>query len=144
MEDLRAWIDCLLKENAELKTQVADRKDKLKEAEALTATTLDEKVRAQEECKKVVTMARKFHAFVGYPGNVVTKARLYDESMKNPEVVRAPKVLRALINFSGKVEKLFGELRTLLQYGEHRERAGPSERGPEPEPVPVPRPELVP
>ena len=63
-------------------------------------------------------MARKFHAFVGYPGDVVTKARLHDESMKKSEVVPAPKVLRALIDYSGRMEKLLEEMRTLLQYGE--------------------------
>ena len=89
-------------------------------------------------------MARKFHAFVGYPGDVVTKARLYDESMKKPEVVPVPKVLRIFIDYNGKVEKLLVELRTLLQHGEQREEAGPSERGPKLEPVPVPRPEPVP
>ena len=57
MEDLRARIDCLLKENAELKIQVADRDEKLKEVEALTATAFDEKVRAQEEREKAFTMA---------------------------------------------------------------------------------------
>ena len=114
MEDLRARIDCLLKENAKLKTQVANRDEKLKEAETLTAVAFEEKIRIQEEREKAVTMARKFHSFVEYPGDVVTKARLYDESMKKPKVVPAPKVLRALIDFSGKVEKLLGELRTLL------------------------------
>ena len=120
----------------ELKTQMADREDKLKEAEALMTTAFDEKVRAQKEHEKAFTMARKFHAFVGYPGNMVTKARLYDESMKKLEVVPTPKVLRILIDYSGKVEKFLGELHTLLQYGEQREEAGPSERGPEPELVP--------
>ena len=136
MEDLRAWIDCLLKENAELKTQVANWDEKLKEAETLTIAAFEEKIRTQEKREKAVTMARKFHAFVGYPGDVVTKAKLYDESMKKLEVVPAPKVLRALIDFSGKVEKLLGELCTLLLYGEQREEAEPSERGSELEPVP--------
>ena len=144
MEDLRARIDSLLKENAELKTQVANRDEKLKEAEALTVTAFEEKVRAQEECKKAVTMARKFHAFVGFSGDVVTKARLYDESMKKPEVVPAPKVLRMLVDYIEKVEKLLGELRILLQHGEQGEEAGPSERRPELEPEPVSRPEPVP
>ena len=35
MADLQAWVDCLLKENKELKTQVADREARLKEAEDL-------------------------------------------------------------------------------------------------------------
>ena len=114
MEDLQARIDCLLKENAEFTTQVADRDEKLKDAETLTAAAFEEKVWAQEEREKAFTMARKFHAFVGYPGNVVTKARLYDKSMKKPKVVPAPKVLRILVDYSGKVEKLLGELRTIL------------------------------
>ena len=108
------------------------------------ATTFIEKVQVQEKCEKTVTMARKFHAFVGYPSDVVTKARLYNESMKKPEVVSAPKVLRALINYSGKMEKLLGEIRALLQHGEQREEVGPFERHSEPELVPVPRPEPVP
>ena len=116
MEDLRARIDCLFKENAELKRQMANRDAKVKEAEAFTAAAFKEKVWAQEECEKVVTMAKKFHAFVGFAGDVVTKARLYDECMKKPEVVPAPKILRMLVDFSGKVEKLLGELRTLLQH----------------------------
>ena len=120
MEDLRAQIDCLLKENAELKTQMADRDAKLKEAKALTTTAFDEKVWAQEEHEKAVTMAKKFHAFVGFSSNVVTKARLYDKSMKKPEVVPAPKVLRMLVDYSGKVEKLLGELCTLLQHSKQR------------------------
>ena len=144
MEDLQARIDCLLKENVELKMQVADRDDKLKEAEALTATTFEEKVWAQEEREKVVTMARKVHAFVGNPGDVVTKARVYDKSMKKPEVVPASKVLRVLIGYSGKMEKLLEELRTFFQYGEWRKEAGPSERRLEPELVLVSRPKPVP
>ena len=114
MEDLRARIDYLLRENAELKMQVSNRDNKLKDVEALTATIFEEKVWVQEECEKVVTMARKVHAFVGYLGDMVTKVRLYDESMKKPEVVLVPKVLRALIDYSGKMGKLLGELRALL------------------------------
>ena len=93
---------------------MVDRDAKLKEAEALTATAFDEKVWAHEEHEKAVTMAKKFHAFVGFLGNVVTKARLYDKSMKKLKVVPAPKVLRMLVDYSGKVEKLLGELRILL------------------------------
>ena len=92
--------------------------EKLKKAEALTATAFEEKVRAQEERKKAVTMAWKFHAFVEFSNNVVTKVRLYDKCMRKSEVVPAPKVLRILVDYSGKVDKLLGELRTLLQHGE--------------------------
>ena len=136
-------MDCLLKERAELKMQVADRDDKLKEAETLTVATFEKKVHTQEEHERAITMARKVHAFVGYLCDVVTKARLYNESMKKPEVVPAPKVLLAMIDYSAKMEKLLRELRTLLQHGEQGEAAGLSERCSEPEPVPVSRSELA-
>ena len=118
MEDLQAQIDCLLKENADLKTHAANQEEKLKEAEALIAAAFEEKVRAQEDREKAVTMAWKFHAFVGYPGDVVNKARLYNDNMKKSEVAPVPKVIQCLVNYSGKMEKLLKELRALLQPGE--------------------------
>ena len=123
---------------------MANRDNKLKEAETLTAVAFEEKVQAQEERDRAITTAERVHAFVGYPGDVVTKARLYDESMKKLEVVLEPKVLRVLIDYSGKMEKLLRELCTLLQLGKQREEAGPSERPPESEPVSVSRPEPPP
>ena len=98
----------------------------MKDTEALTAAAFEEKFRAQDEREKVVTMARKVHAFVGYPGDVLNKAWLYDESMKKPEVMPVPKVLRCLIEYNVKMEKLLNELRVLLQPGKQREEAGPS------------------
>ena len=74
VEDLQARIDCLLKKNTDLKTQATNREENLKEAEALTAAAFKEKVRAQDEHEKAVTMAQKIHAFVGYTGDVVNKA----------------------------------------------------------------------
>ena len=38
VEDLQARIDCLLKENADLKAQALNREEMLKEAEALTVS----------------------------------------------------------------------------------------------------------
>ena len=93
MEDLRARIAGLLKENSEVKTQVADRDAKVKEAEALAAAAVEEKVRAKAEREKAATISRKFFDFMGFVGDVVTKARLYDQCMKKPEVVPAPKIL---------------------------------------------------
>ena len=86
-------------------------------------------------------MAKKFHAFVGFASDVVTKARLYDEYMKKPEVVPTPKILRMLVDFSRKVEKLLGELRILLQHDGRRQEAGPSKRSLEPDPEPISRPD---
>ena len=113
----------------------------MKEAEALTVAAFKEKVWAQEEREKAVTISKKFYAFVGFAGDVVTKARLYDECMKKPEVVPVPKILRMLVDFSGKVEKLLGELHILLQDDGRGQEAGPSERRPESDSESVSRPE---
>ena len=107
----------------------------------LTVAAFEEKVWAEEEREKAVTISKKFHAFLEFAGDVVTKARLYDECMKKPEVVPTPKILRMLVDFSGKVEKLLGELRMLLQYDGRGQELGPSERRPEPDLELVSRPE---
>ena len=62
--------------------------------------------------------------------------------MKKPEVVPVPKILRMLVDFSGRVENLLGELHILLQYDGRGQEAGPSERrlGPDPEPASRPEP----
>ena len=78
VEDLKARIVGLLKENGELKRQVADRDAKVKEAKALASATVEEKVRAEAEHEKAATISRKFFDFVRFAGDVVTKARLYD------------------------------------------------------------------
>ena len=132
VEDLRAQIASLLKENGELKKQVADRDAKVKEAEALAAAAIEEKVRAEAEREKAATISRKFFNFVGFASDVVTKARLYDQCMKKPKIVPTPKILRMLMDFSGRVENLLGELRILLQYDGRGQEARPSKRRPEP------------
>ena len=89
----------------------------------MIAAAFEEKVRAQEDRERAVTMARKFHAFVRYSGDVVKKVRLYDESMEKSEVTPASKVIRCLIDYNGKMEKLLQEMRVLFQPGEQREEA---------------------
>ena len=111
MEELRAQIAGLLKEIADLQTQVADRDQKVKEVEAQAAVAVEEKIRAEAECEKWHTTSRKFFDFVGFLGDVVTKARLYNQCMKKREVEPARKILRMLVDFSGRVENLLKELR---------------------------------
>ena len=50
----------------------------MKEAEALAAAAVEEKVQAEAKREKAYTISRKFFDFVGFAGDVVTKARLYD------------------------------------------------------------------
>ena len=81
--DLQARVDCLLKENMELQTRVEEREAQHKELEELKdqVKAIEEELKGtREDRDKAVVMARKFHAFVEYSGDVVNKAQLYDES----------------------------------------------------------------
>ena len=131
MEELRARIAGLLKDNAGLQAQVEDQDRKLVEAEAQAATVVEERIRAEAESMKWHGVFRKFFDSVGFASDVVTKARLYDQCMKKSEAVSAPKILCMLVDFSGRVENLRKELRLVFQYSERRQEVGPSERCPE-------------
>ena len=78
--------------------------------------------------------------FLRVPDDVVTKARIFDQCMKKPEAVSAAKILRMLVDFSGRVENLLKEIRSAFQLGNRGHEAGPFERHPEPIPGPS-RPE---
>ena len=134
MEELRARIAGLLKDNADLQAQVADRNRRLEEAEARAAAAEEGRILAKAESTKWHGVSRKFFDSVGFAGDVVTKARLFDQCMKKPEAVSAPKVLRMLVDFSGRVENLLKEFRLVFQHIERGQEAGPSERRLEPGP----------
>ena len=134
MEELKARIAGLLKDNVGLQAQVADRNRRLEEAEARAAATEEGQIRAEAETTKWHDVSWKFFDSVGFAGDIVTKARLFDQCMKKPEAVSAPKILRMLVDFSGRVENLLKELQLVFQHGERGQEAGPSKRRPEPGP----------
>ena len=136
MEELRAQMVGLLKENVDVQAQVADRDRKLEEAEARAATVMERRIRAEAESEKWHGVSQKFFDSVGFTGDVVTKARLYDQCMKKPEAVSVPKVLCMLFNFSRRVENPLKKLRLLLQPDGRGQEAGPSERRWKPGPGP--------
>ena len=116
--DLQAQVDCLLRENGELQTRVEEGEAQRKELEELKdrmKTMEVELKRAHEDRDKVVVMTRKFHAFVGYLGDVVNKAWLYDESTKQPGTLSGAKVIRCMVDYNTKIEKLLREMCILLQ-----------------------------
>ena len=115
IEDLQAWVDCLLKENGGLKSQVVAIEAQLKEVGALKAAAEEELVRTQEDRNKVLAISWKFHNFIGHPGDVVNKTRLYDESMGQLGASLSPKVILCLVDYNIKMENLLKELRALLQ-----------------------------
>ena len=78
-------MDCLLKENAELKAQVdegdalwaenKELKDRMKEAEKEVKVARMERDKSKEITQKVCK-------FLGSPGDVLNKARLFDHGLK--------------------------------------------------------------
>ena len=157
VDGLRVRIAGLISENDRLQTQVADRNRRAEAAEAQTlaaaaltsaaearaavaevcATAAEEaQIRAEAESTKWHGVSQKFFDSFGFPGNVVTKARIFDECMKKPEAVSVVKVLRMLVDFSGRVENLLKEIRLAFQLGDRGHEAGPTEQCPEPIPEP--------
>ena len=125
--DFQAKVDYLLKENGELRSQVAIRKVQLKEAEALKTVAFEDLVCPREHRDKAVAIFQKFHNFVGHPSDVVNKALLYNKSMGQPRVMPAPKVIRCLVDYNAKMERLLKEMRTLLQLAEQQQALESSE-----------------
>ena len=117
MADLQARVDCLLKENGELRTHVEEGEAQRKELEELKdwVKAIEEELKsAREDRDKAVVMAQKFHAFMGYPGDVVNKAWLYDKSTSQPGTSLGSKIIRCMVDYSTKIEKLLREMRILL------------------------------
>ena len=113
---------------------------------------MDEELKCvREDRDKAVVMARKFHAFVGYPGNVVNKDWLYDESTSQPGTSSRPKIIRCMVDYNIKIKKLLREMRILLQpIGQQPEQApatqqptleSTGQQPPAPAPTPAAQPE---
>ena len=76
MKDLQAQINCLVKENGELKSQMAARKAKRKQMEELRGSIAAIKVKlieAQKKNNKAQAVARNFKEFISNPGKVVRR-----------------------------------------------------------------------
>ena len=109
-------------------------------AEARAAAAEETQALAESESTKWHGVSRKFFDSFGFPGDVVTKAWIFDECMKKPEAVSAAKILRMLVDFNARIENLLKEIRTVFQLGDRSQEAGPSEQRPKPAPRPS-RPE---
>ena len=153
VDGLRIRIASLISKNSRLETQVADRN---RRAEAVEAQTLvaasqasaaearaaaaevravaaeEARAFAESESTKWYGVSRKFFDSLGFLGDVVTKARIFDQCMKKPEAVSAVKILRMLVDFSARVENLLKEIRSAFQLGDRGHEAGPSEQRPDP------------
>ena len=111
LTDLQAWMDCLLKENAELRARVdeddalraenKELKDRMKEAEKEVKVARMERDKSKE-------IAQKVCKFLGSPSDVLNKARPFATDS-------GVKMMRCMIDYSQKMEKTLKELQTLLK-----------------------------
>ena len=161
VDGLRIRIASLISENSRLETQVADRNRRAEAAEVQTlvaasqasaaearaaaaearaAAAEEARAFAESESTKWHGVSRKFFDSLGFPGDVVMKAQIFDQCMKKPEAVSVPKILRMLVGFSARIENLLKEIRLAFQLDDRGHEAGPSEQRLEPVPRPS-RPE---
>ena len=56
----------------------------------------------------------KIREVVGTPGDVLNKARLFDNDVKTGGEVSAAKIIHVLVSFTMKMETILGEMRKLL------------------------------
>ena len=103
LTDLQARMDCLLKENVELRAR-ADKgdalraenkelKDRMKEAEREAKATQTERDKSKE-------VAQRVSKFLGSPGDMLNKARLFDHGLKQPATNSGVKMMRCMIDYS--------------------------------------------
>ena len=145
--DLQAWMDCLLKENGELKAK-ADKGDALRKENG----ELKDRIRAIEKEVKTARAERnrskevtqKVYGFLENPGDMVNKVRLYDHGLKQPSTDSGVKMMRCMVDYGLKMEKTLKELRTLLHStGAQPEPVGTLDAGPSTIAAPASSPEFV-
>ena len=141
LTDLQAQMDCLLKENMELKAKAYEGdalrrenevlKNRVKEAEKVIKTARTERDRSKE-------IAQQVSKFLGSPGDMLNKARLFDHGLKQPATDFGVKIMHCMIDYSQKMEKTLKELRTLIQLaGGQPEHAGTPGARPSTTPAPT-------
>ena len=141
LTDLQARMDCLLKENVELRARAdevdalrvvnKELKDRMKEAEKEVKVARTEQDKSKE-------IAQKVCKFLGSPGDVLNKARLFDHGLKQPATDSGVKMMRCIIDYSQKMEKTLKELRSLLKpTGDQSEQTRTPEARPSTIPVPT-------
>ena len=140
-------MDCLLKENGELRVK-ADKGDALRKEngelkDRIRAMEMEVKTaRAERDKSKEVT--QKVCGFLGNPGDVLNKARLYDHGLKQPSIDSGVKMMRCMVDYSLKMEKTLKELRALLHStGAQLEPVGTLGAGPSTTPAPTSSSEFV-
>ena len=93
---------------------------------------------AWTERDKSKEIAQKVSKFLGSPGDVLNKARLFDHGLKQLATDSGVMIMHCMIDYSQKMVKMLKELRTLFQPTEGRpEQAGTPRAGPSTTPAPT-------
>ena len=75
--------------------------------------TMEDHHKAVDKLNAALQFNQKFEEYIGNPGDVVNKAKLFDENLaRNP--VSAGKVIPVLVDFAEKMEELLDEMRILF------------------------------
>ena len=147
LSDSQARVDCLLRENGELKAKAEEGDVLQKEVGELKnriATVEKEVKTARAEWDKSKEVVQKIHSYLGYPGDMLNKARLYDHGLKQPTTDSGVKMMRCIFDYGLKMEKILKELGTLFHpTGTQPEPIGTSGAGPSTTPASTPNPKFV-
>ena len=147
LADLQARMDCLLRENGELRVKVEEGDALRKEVEELKdwIKAIEKEVKtARAEQDKSKEVAQKVHGFLGNLGDVLNKARLFDHGLKQPMTDSGVKIMRCMVGYGLKIEKTLKELRILLHpTGAQPEPVGTPGAGPSIIFAPTTSPEFV-
>ena len=147
LADLQARMDCLLRENGELRAKAEEGDALRKEVGELKnrIKTVEKEVKtARAEQDKSKEVAQKVHGFLGNPGDVLNKAQLFDHGLKQPTTDSGIKMMQCMVDYGLKMEKTLKELRAVLQpTGAQLEPVGTPGAGPSTTPAPTSSPEFV-
>ena len=67
-----------------------------------------------EKLRVQVKGMEKIREVIGTPGDVLNKARLFDDDVKTGEEVSAAKIVKVLVNLSMKMDAILAEMRKLV------------------------------
>ena len=81
----------------------------------------EEVVHALEDRNKAIAISWKFHDFTRHLGNVINKVWLYDKVTSQQGTPAGVKIVRSLVDYNTKMEKLLKEMQTLLQRAEQQQ-----------------------
>ena len=109
----------------------------------ITAVEEEAKI-ARAERDKAKVVAQKIHGYLGFPGDVLNKAGLYNHGLKQPTTDSGVKKMRCMVDYGLKLEKTQKELRALLHpTGAQPKSVGTPGAMPSTVPASIPSPKFV-